>query len=148
MKSETLLTTEWEQFCYHFPWRKTGPSVAYHSSFKSYRLTDANQELSTPTHVTIDFAIMKFRSSSDPSTVKVQPSFGKPIISLYTWTLALTRSRIKFLASALLRCQQPLKEHEQPPYLTERDRQIKGNNPLQDLFLNVILRLTGLKMSI
>ena len=57
-------------------------------------------------------------------------------------------TRIKFLASALLRCQQPLKEHEQPPYLTERDRQIKGNNPLQDLFLNVILRLTGLKMSI
>ena len=111
-------------------------------------MTDANQELSTPTHVTKDFAIMKFRSSSDPSTVKVQPSFGKPIISLYTWTLALTRSRIKILASALLRYQQPLKEHEQPPYLTERDRQIKGNNPLQDLFLNVIFRLTGLKMSI
>ena len=111
-------------------------------------MTDANQELSTPMHVTKNSAIMKFRLSSDPSTVNVQPSFGKPTISLYTWTLALTRSRIKTLASALLRCQQPLKEHEQPPYLTERDRQIKGNNPLQDLFLNAIFRLTGLKMSI
>ena len=91
---------------------------------------------------------MKCRSSSDPNTVKVQPSFGKPIISSYTRSLGLTRTRIKFLASALLRCPQPLKEHEQPPCLTERDRQIKGNNPLQDSFLNVILKLTGVKMSI
>ena len=91
---------------------------------------------------------MKCRSSSDPNTVKVQPSFGKPIISSYTRSLGLTRTTIKFLASALLRCPQPLKEHEQPPCLTERDRQIKGNNPLQDSFLNVILKLTGVKMSI
>ena len=83
-------------------------------------------------HVTKVLAIMKFKSSSDPNTVKVQPSFGKPIISSYTRSLVMTRTRIKFLASALLRCQQPLKEHEQPPCLTERDRQIKGNNPLQD----------------
>ena len=90
---------------------------------------NTNQEPSTPTHVTTGFAIMKFRSSSNPNTVKVQPSFGKPIKSSYTCSFALTRTRIKFLASALLRCQQPLKEHEQPPCLTERDRQIKGNNP-------------------
>ena len=79
-----------------------------------------------------DFAIMKFRSSSDPNTVKVQPSFGKQIILPSTCILALTRTRIKFLASVLLRCQEPLKEYEQPQCLTERDRQIKGNNPLQD----------------
>ena len=41
-----------------------------------------------------------------------------------------------------------VKEYEQPPPLTERDRRIKGNNPLQDHFLNVTLRLTGLKLSI
>ena len=129
---KSLLTTECKQFYYHFPWRKTGPLVAYYNSFKLYRLTRANQELSKPTYVTKGFAIMKFRSSSDPNTVKVQPSFGKPIISTYTRSLALTIKRIKFLASAFLPCQQPLKEHEQPPCLTERDRQIKGNNPLQD----------------
>ena len=69
--------------------RKTGPLVAYHSSFKSYRLTGANQELPTTTHVTKDLAVMKFRSSfkilKDPNTVKVQPSFGKPIIQSYTY---------------------------------------------------------------
>ena len=75
---------------------------------------------------------MKFRSFSDPDTVEVQPSFGKKITLSSTCILALTRTRIKFLASVFLRCQQPLKEHEQPPCLTERDGQIKGNNPLQD----------------
>ena len=111
---------------------KTGPSVAYHSSFKSYRLTGPSQELSTPTHVTQDFAVMRYRSSSDPNTIKVQPSFGKQIILSSTCILALTRTRTKSLACLLLRCQQSLKEHEQPPCLTERDRQFKGNNTLQD----------------
>ena len=79
-----------------------------------------------------DFAVMRYRSSSDPNTIKGQPSFKKQIISSSTCILALTRTRITSLASVLLRCQQPLKEHEQPPCLTERDRQIKGNNTLQD----------------
>ena len=122
--------------------------MAYHSGFKSYSLTGASQDLSRLTHVTQDFAIMRYRSSSDPNTVKVQPSFGKKIISSSTCIIALTRKRIKFLASVLLRCQQPLKEHQQPPCLTEKDRQIKGNNTLQGWVLNLILRLKGLKLSI
>ena len=76
----------------------------------------------THTYLTQDFAVMRYSSSSDPNTVKGQPSLKKQIVSSSTCNLTLTRTRITSLASVLLRCQQPLKEHEQPPCLTERDR--------------------------
>ena len=50
--------------------------VDYHRSFKSYRLTGANQELSIPTHATTDFANMRFRSIPDPNLIKLQASFA------------------------------------------------------------------------
>ena len=66
-----------DYFVQKFPESFSGPTLKsrrahYTLAILDYRLTGANQELSPPTHVTKDFAIMKFRSSSDPNTVKVQ----------------------------------------------------------------------------
>ena len=66
--------------------------------------------------------------------------FQKPIYIL-TYILALTRTRINFLAYFLLWSQKPLKEDEPQPCPTERERQKKKiiikkknkkNNTLQD----------------
>ena len=50
-------------------------SVACHSSFKSNRLTGASQELSTPTHVTQGFAVMRYRSCLFWSKYSKSPTF-------------------------------------------------------------------------
>ena len=110
------------------------PSVAYHSSFESYRLKGANQEFSTPNNVTKDFANMKFWSIPNLHLVKVQ-AFGNLYLLWLTSILAQTRTRIKFLTSVLLRCRQALKL-TWTATMCNREKsangRMKANNPLQD----------------
>ena len=57
--------------------KKDWTCVDYMHSFKSFEVTDVNQELLTLTHVMKGCTIMQISTTSDPNIAKVQPSFMK-----------------------------------------------------------------------
>ena len=56
---------------------KTRLVLAHGTTFKSFRVTGANQGLSKLTHVTKDLRKWQISSNSDPNIAKVQHSFFK-----------------------------------------------------------------------
>ena len=78
-------------------------------SFKSFGVTDVNQELSMLTPVVKDCIIMQISSFSNTNIAKVQPYFLKQFLPRFRAILDLIKSIIKFLASVIFLRLQPLK---------------------------------------
>ena len=81
----------------------------YVRSFKSFGVTDVNQELLMLTPVVEDCTIMQISSFSNTNIAKVQPSFLKQFLPRFRAILDLIKSIIKFLASVIFLRLQPLK---------------------------------------
>ena len=99
--------------------------LAYGTTFKPFRVTGANQDLSIITHVTKDLRKWQISSNCNPNISEVQHSFSNQFVPRFRPILILIQSQIKFLASVIFRRQQPFNSRDQKPFLAQSE----GSNP-------------------